>query len=658
MRDFLDGPCRFMVAAAFALALLGAGQALAQAADGGSSAVETMEEGAEGVAAAVEGAAGAVIDEADSLAHTLAPYVAPIAEGGLGYLFKLLEAQPFLFIFLAMALGYPLGRIAIKGVSLGSTAGTLVVGLIISITAFTGFDIQFQLPGLVSTIFLSMFMYALGLKVGPSFFPGLMRGGVGLVIMGCIVIVTNFIICYGGAMLVGLDPGYAPGLISGSYTVTAVIGVATSAMQGGAWTPPDGMSTDQVSANIAAGYAISYVLATVGGILLIKYLPQLFGKDPVAEAKKAEAALGGGGGDNAALPGSDAAFVMGASPMDIRAYRVEHDELVGQTVSQLFDKYPHAAVLRVVRGDQVIEAEDNPSLQKGDIIGVRGRYAGLIEKAGEIAGTEVDEPRARDVAIEVADVHVGKGAPGGRTVTSLAREIGFGLYLNAIFRQGHQMPVLPDAKVEVGDVLRLAGPDWAVQKAAKTLRGKPITLSAFTEVMFLAVALVIGYCIGLLTLTLGGIPFALGTSAGCMLTAIGVATLRTWNPAFGGPVSEGARSFIQDIGLNVFIAVLAANVGSKVLASFQGTTVIWLAIIGLLGATVPPFLAFLYGHYVMKINTVVNAGACAGARNSTPALNGLLNSSKSAIGATAYPVTYALTSAMVLISGYLAMILS
>ena len=657
MREILDWPCRCLVAACLALALFGAGDAWAQAADGGSSAVETMEEGAEGVAAAVEGAAGAVIDEADSLAHTLAPYVAPIAEGGFGYLFKLLEAQPFLFIFLAMALGYPLGRIAIKGVSLGSTAGTLVVGLIISITAFTGFDIQFQLPGLVSTIFLSMFMYALGLKVGPSFFPGLMRGGVGLVIMGCIVITANFIICYGGAMLVGLDPGYAPGLISGSYTVTAVIGVATSAMQGGAWAPPDGMSTDQVSANIAAGYAISYVLATVGGILLIKYLPQLFGKDPVAEAKKAEAALGGGG-DNAALPGSDAAFVMGASPMDIRAYRVEHDELVGQTVNQLFDKYPHAAVLRVVRGDQVIEAEDNPSLQKGDVIGVRGRYAGLIEKAGDIVGTEVDEPRARDVAIEVADVHVGKGAPGGRTVTDLAREIGFGLYLRAIFRQGHQQPVLPDARVEVGDVLRLAGPDWAVQKAAKTLRGKPITQSAFTEVMFLAVALVIGYCIGLLTLTLGGIPFALGTSAGCMLTAIGVATLRTWNPAFGGPVSEGARSFIQDIGLNVFIAVLAANVGSKVLASFQGTTVIWLAIIGLLGATVPPFLAFLYGNYVMKMNVVVNAGACAGGRNSTPALNGLLDSSKSAIGATAYPVTYALTSAMVLISGYLAMILS
>ena len=646
--------CGLLIVGVF-IAAIAVGTGLAVAQDSGK--VE-QEAGAVGsVMEEAKQAAGSVIREAEDLAHTMAPYIEPVAESGFGFIFHLFDKQPFLFIFVALALGYPLGRITLKGVSLGSTAGTLVVGLIMSLVAFIGFDIQYKVPGLVSTIFLSMFMYALGLKVGPSFFPGLKRGGVGLVLMGVIVIVSNFIICYGGAMLAGLGPGYAPGLISGSYTVTAVIGVATSALQGGAWTPPQGVSADQVSANIAAGYAISYVLATVGGILLIKYLPQMFGADPVAKAKEAEAALGGGT-DAAALPGTDESFVMGFSPLEIRAYKVEHQELVGQSVSQLFDKYPHAAVLRVVRGDQVIEAKDNPTLQLGDVIGVRGRYEGLISKAPDVAGQEVDEPRARDVEIEVADIHIGKGALGGKTVAELGKEIGFGLFLKAIFRQGQEMPKQPGATVEVGDVLRIAGPDWCVQRAATALHGKPITLSAFTEVMFLAVALAIGYCIGLLTLKVGGIPFALGTSAGCMLTAIGVATLRTWNPGFGGPVSEGARSFIQDIGLNVFIAVLAANVGSKVLQSFQGTTVIWLAIIGLAGATVPPFLAFLFGNYVLKLNPIVNAGACAGARNSTPALNALLDQSKSAIGASTYPVTYALTSALVLISGYIAMILS
>ncbi len=598
-----------------------------------------------------------VASDVVGLAHNLAPLIETIPLDGLGYVFHLFEQQPFLFIFVALALGYPLGRISIKGVSLGSTAGTLVVGIAMSLTAYVGFGIQYQLPGLVSTIFLSMFMYALGLKVGPSFFPGLARGGFGLVAIGVIVILANFLICYGGALLVGLGPGYAPGLISGSYTVTAVIGVATSAMQGGGWTPPSDLTTDQVAANIAAGYAISYVLATVGGILLIKYLPQMFGDDPVAKAREAEASLGGGT-DHEALPGTDASLILGASPMAIRAYRVEHKELVGMSVHQLFERFPQTAVLRVVRGERVIEARDNPVLELGDVIGIRGRYEELIAEEPDIVGTEIDEPRARDVDLEVADIHIGKGALGGKTLKQLAHEIGFGLYLKAIFRQGHRLPQLPDIRVEVGDVLRVAGPDWCVKQAAMALHGRAITFSTFTEVAFLATALAIGYYIGILSVTLGGIPFALGTSAGCMLVAIIVATLRTWNPSFGGPVSEGARSFIQDIGLNVFIAVLAANVGSRILDSFQGTTVIWLVLIGLAGATVPPCLAFIFGRYVLKLNSVIDAGACAGARNSTPALNALMDQSKSTIGATPYPVTYALTSALVLISGYLAMVLS
>jgi putative transport protein len=628
-----------------------------QTTDTATGVVEKSEALAKEAVGEVTELAGEVAGEIDSLAHTMAPYVAPVAATGFGYLFHLLEQQPFLFIFIALAIGYPLGSLKFKGVGLGSTAGTLVVGLLLSLTAFLAFDIQFKLPGLVSTIFLSMFMYALGLKVGPSFFPGLKRGGLGLVLIGVIAIVANFIIAFGGAKLVGLEPGYAAGLISGSYTVTAVIGVATSAMQGGAWSPPQGMSTDQVSANIAAGYAISYVLSTIGIILLIKYLPQIFGDDPVAKAKEAEAALGGGA-DATALPGTEGAFVMGPLPIDIRTYRVEHEELAGQSVGQLFEKFPHAAVLRVVRGDQVLEAADNPTLRKDDVIAVRGRYGNLISKAADVVGTEVDEPRARDIEVTTAELHIGKGGLGGKTITELAKEIGFGLYLKALFRQGQELPKLPETKVEVGDVLRVAGPDWCIQKAAEAFKSKPIRLTTVTEVLYMAIAMVIGYVVGLLSVTLGGIPFALGTSAGCMLSGIMFATLRTWNPAFGGPVSEGARSFLQDIGLNVFIAVLAANVGSKVIASFQGATVIWLAIIGTLAALVPPFLSFLYGHYVMKMNSVVLAGACAGARNSTPSLQALSEQAQSSVGAIPYPVTYALTSALVLISGYLAMILS
>ncbi|EEZ87329.1 conserved hypothetical protein [Vibrio harveyi 1DA3] len=575
----------------------------------------------------------------------------------MSFLFSYLSENPFVFLFLSLAIGYPLGRLTFKGVSLGTTAGTLVVGVALALTSFSVYGLKIEEPGLVSDIFLMMFMYAIGMKVGPQFFSGLARGGIDFVVIGLIVVFSNFAIVVVGAKLMGLEPGYAAGIISGSYTVTAVMGVAQSAISSGAFTPPEGMSIDHVSANIAAGYAISYVLSTVLIILFIKYLPSLFGIDPVKAGKDAEAEYSTGD-DNEKLPSTFGFSDVGVLPIDVRAYKVSHQELVGRSVQELYQKFPDAAVLKVVRGDQVIDASDNPTLELNDVIGIRGEYHVLIAEGEADIGNEVDEPRARNVDIEVADIHVGKSEHAGKTVAQLHAEVGFGVYFKAIFRQGHQQPLLPQTKVEVGDVVRIAGSQWCVEQTASKLNSVPIVESTVTETFYLALSLLIGYVFGHLSVTVAGIPFALGTSAGCMLTGIVFSFLRTRNPSFGGPMSEGARSFLQDIGLNLFVAVLAATVGPKILASFQGIIVIKIALLGVTAALVPPLLAWLYGLYFRKMNPAILAGACAGGRNSTPAMKGAQDASRSDMPAIGYPVPYALTSVLVLILGYIAMVIS
>ncbi|NOH28059.1 aspartate:alanine exchanger family transporter [Vibrio mediterranei] len=575
----------------------------------------------------------------------------------MSFLFNYLSENPFVFLFLSLAIGYPLGRITVKGVSLGTTAGTLIVGVTLALTSFSVFGLKIEEPGLVSDIFLMMFMYAIGMKVGPQFFSGLARGGLDFVVIGLIVVFSNFAIVVIGAKLMGLEPGYAAGIISGSYTVTAVMGVAQSAITSGAFVPPAGMSADQVSANIAAGYAISYVLSTVLIILLIKYLPSMFGIDPVKAGKDAEKEFSTGD-DNEKLPSTFGFSDVGALPIDVRAYKVTHEELVGRSVQNLYKQFPVAVVLKVVRGDEVLDASANPTLQLGDVIGVRGEYSALIKEGEADIGNEVDEPRARNVDIEVADIHVGKSEHAGKTIAQLHAEVGFGVYFKALFRQGHQQPLLPNTTVEVGDVVRIAGSQWCVEQTASQLNSVPIVESTVTETFYLALALLVGYVFGHLSVTIAGIPFALGTSAGCMLTGIVFSFLRTRNPAFGGPMSEGARSFLQDIGLNLFVAVLAATVGPKILASFQGIIVIKIALLGVTAALVPPLLAWLYGLYVRKMNPAILAGACAGGRNSTPAMKGAQDATQSDMPAIGYPVPYALTSVIVLILGYIAMVIS
>ena len=575
--------------------------------------------------------------------------------GAFGWILEYLGKNPFAYLFLALALGYPLGRVKVGGISLGSTAGVLVVGIAIALSASALYGIKYSVPGLVQDIFLMMFMYALGTRVGPQFFSGLARGGLDFVVIGLIVCFSNVLIIFFGVKAVGLEPGFAAGIISGSYTVTAVMGVAGNAVTSGAFTMPEGLTQDSVLANMAAGYAVSYVLSSIFIILLIKYLPSMFGHDPVQAAKEAEKSFAGGV-DGGALPGTAGRSILGFTGFQIRSYKVEHQELAGQSIQDLFKKYPRAAILKVVRGDQVLDAKDNPKLQMGDVIGVAGRYGSLISAGTQVVGAEVDEPRARNVDITVADVYVGKSEYAGKTLEELGRAIGFGVHLKSIFRAGVAIPHEPKTVVEKGDTLRLAGPTWCVQQAATALNSVPLIESAYTEVAFFSAALFAGFVIGHASVKIGGIPFALGTSAGCMLMGIFIAFLRTRNPTFGGPMSEGARSFLNDIGLSVFVAALAAGVGPKILQSFQGTVVIWIAVFGLAGALLPPFIAWLYGYYLRKMNPVILAGACAGGRNSTPALNGIQEMSGSAIAAVAYPVPYALTSAVILILGYMAMV--
>ncbi len=392
--------------------------------------------------------------------------------GPIGYVFNYLYKQPIVFLFLALAFGYPLGRVAVKGISLGPTAGTLLVGVAISLTAKVAFDITYSVPGILSSVFLLMFMYALGLKVGPQFFSGLKSGGMAFIMVALTVFVLNWVICFVGVKLAGLAPGYAPGIISGSYTITAILGVAQSAVDSGAYALPEGITADQIGANMAAGYAVAYMISSVFTILLIRYLPAMFGRDPVADAQEAEKAMSGGATDP--VPGAAGSLAVGFSHFDLRAFKVEHEEFIGKTVEQLFKLHPKGPILRVVRDGQVIEATENPTIQKGDIIAVRSDIDVLLEKGEQVVGPESDEPLARDVPVEAADIRVGSKDIAGKTLTELAETIGFGLQLKAMFRMGEELPVLPDTQVAVGDVLRLIGPDFCVKNAAKALGGKPI----------------------------------------------------------------------------------------------------------------------------------------------------------------------------------------
>jgi putative transport protein len=138
------------------------------------------------------------------------PHVALASEAGPGFrtdlgliggVLDFLGSYPFVLLFTTLALGTTLGRVKLGFLTLGSTAATLLVGILISLSAYLGYGIRYAVPALLTTVFLNLFMFAVGLKVGPQFLAGLRRDGAKGVAVALVVVVLNFVIALGGAKL-------------------------------------------------------------------------------------------------------------------------------------------------------------------------------------------------------------------------------------------------------------------------------------------------------------------------------------------------------------------------------------------------------------------------------------------------------------------------
>ena len=122
---------------------------------------------------------------------------------------------------------------------------------------------------------------------------------------------------------------------------------------------------------------------------------------------------------------------------------------------------------------------------------------------------------------------------------------------------------------------------------------------------------------------------------------------------------EGARAFLESIGVDLFVCGLGLNVApALVVALSQGLTTMYVLLLGLATAIVPTFISYMVGLYILKMDPIVLAGAVAGARNSTTAMRAISDRSLSEIPAFGYPVPYAVSTVVFLVYGYLAMVLS
>jgi len=559
--------------------------------------------------------------------------------------FKFLAANPYLLLFLAVGLAVWVGRFSFKGYGLGMVAAAIIVGCGLSVWA-SAYGTKLELNNFTKSMFYYLFMYGVGLRVGPSFINSLGGDGLKFSLLAVVSCVLGLTICVLGAKFLELPPGAAGGLVAGSQTMSAAIGSAEQAIPEIAL--PPGTTPEAVSAMIALSYGITYIWGTVGIILICKYLPRWWGLDAKAAAKKYEEEFG--------VNNVEGAGLSGFRPFGLRAYRLDNASTAGQSIEAFRRSHPEYRVINVVRNNEVLGADPSLVLKQGDIVALGGRIESLTDKMG-LLGPEVADPKALNIPLDEAEVLVTNKTAVGRELVSF-RDSPFAgqVQLVKFERSGLPFPVGLRTKLQRMDVLTVVGLKGAVQEVAE-LMGRVARPSTATDLLTLSAGMILGFLIGLIQFPAFGAKVGLGNAGGLLLSGVLVSSVVS-RLRFFGNTPNAARNILEDLGLVVFVAIVGINAGNSLLAQLTGAIALKIFIVGFIACTIPPFIVWAIGYHWFKINPAVLMGGVAGARSHSGPCREAAVEIQSTVPWIGFPVAYAVSGVLLTIFGYIAMVLA
>jgi putative transport protein len=559
--------------------------------------------------------------------------------------FQFLQNNPFFLLFFVVGLAVWIGRLSFKGYGLGMVAAAIVVGAGISVWAST-YGAKLELNNFAKSLFYYLFMYGVGLRVGPSFINSLKGDGLKFSILAVVSCVLGLTIVVLGAKLFNLPPGAAGGMLAGSQTMSAAIGSAEQAAS--VIRLPAGVTPQDASAMVALSYGITYIWGTVGIILICKYLPRWWGVDAKAAAKQYEAEFGVAKVDDSGL--------TGFRPFGLRAYRLENARTAGQTIAGFRMTNPEYRIANVVRSDEELGADPSLTLKLGDVVALGGPIEALTDKMGLI-GPEVAHERALNIPLDQADILVTNKDVLGQELMSFRHEPFAGqLQVVKYERGGVPFPAGLKTALQRMDIISVVGLKSAVQELANRF-GRIARPSTATDLLTLSAGMILGFLIGMIDFPAFGSRVGLGNAGGLLLSGVIVSSLVS-RLRFFGNTPNAARNILEDLGLVVFVAIVGVNAGSSLLAQLTGAIALKIFLVGFVACSIPPFIVWAIGYHYFKINPAVLMGGVAGARSHSGPCREAAAEIGSSVPWIGFPVAYALSGIMLTVFGYFAMILA
>lgn len=564
----------------------------------------------------------------------------------MNWITDLLRSHPEFAIYLTIALGFLIAKIRIKGFSLGIVSSVLLVGVIIG-------QLHIPIGNTLKPVAFLMFLFAIGYKVGPQFFSGLKKEGLPQVYfaatMCCFILLSTWIV----SLIMGYGPGEAAGLLSGSQTISAVIGVADDTIRG---LGLDKAQEEKMINIIPVAYAVTYIFGTAGSAWIIARIgPRLLGgftKVRLA-CRELEESMGG---NDSNKPG----FMEAKRTIIFRAYRIENEWFVGgrrvEELERFFEQQGKRLFVERIRKGEKIKDAISPKdiLYIGDEVVLTGRREYVIGEEKWI-GSEVDDDKILEFPVLVTKTRVaGKSRKrsygcSGKSIRELrAQPFMHGVTIQRIQRMGVEIPVFPATKLNTGDVIEIVGRKFEVEPAAKEI-GFPAPASDATDVVFFSLGILLGAVIGSLTLHISGVPISLSSSGGALIAGLIFGWWRSHHPTMGA-IPDGALWVFNNLGLNIFIAVVGITAGPGFIEGFKEVG-LSLFVAGIFATSLPLFFGLYIATHWFKFHPAIALGCCAGARTTTAAIGSLQETLGSDTPALGYTVTYAVGNTLLILWG-------
>ena len=519
-----------------------------------------------------------------------------------------------------IAAGIQLGKIKVFGVSLGITL-VLFVGIIMG---HFGITINPHVIHYFKEFGLILFVYSVGMQVGPGFFSSFKEGGVtlnmlagGIVLLG---VATALVIHF----ITGIPIPTMVGILSGAVTNTPGLGAAQQA-----YSDMYGVSEN----SIPLGYAVAYPLGVVGIILSIIVIRYIF---RISFQK-----------ENEQLEQAETSHANGAIPISLV---VKNPAIFNKTVAEISSLLEHTdfVISRIWRDSdkQIDIASANTVLHENDKIFVITTEQDA-EKIKIFIGEAIDMERKQWIRMESQFVNrrilITKPELNGKRLGDLKLRKLYGINITRINRAGVDLVAKPNLSLQVGDRVNVVGTETAVSNVEKVLGNSMKRLNE-PNLITIFVGIALGIILGSIPFTFPGIPqpVKLGLAGGPLIVAILISRFG-YHYKLITYTTQSANLMLREVGIAMFLACVGLSAGE----GFVDTIVndgggAWIGY-GFIITVVPLLIIGCVARYFFKINYFTLMGLIAGSTTDPPALaysNATAGNDAPSVGyATVYPLT-------------------